>query len=103
MKRMRVAQMRNRSRRWAPYALLLFVAVGFFWMTGYDALSELTDSWRKEEELEQAVRQLEEENNRIEVAIEELAPGGKAVERIARQDLGWAKPNEIVVKIPEKK
>ena len=103
MKRMRAAEMRNRSRRWAPYALLLVVAMGFFWMTGYDALSELTDSWRTEDELEQAVRRLEEENERIEATIKELAPGGKAVERIARQDLGWAKPNEIVVKIPEKK
>ena len=103
MKRMPAAEKRSRSRRWAPVALALLVAVGFFWMTGYDALSELTDSWRTEDELEQAVRQLEEENKRIEAAIKDLAPGGKAVERIARQDLGWAKPNEIVVKIPDKK
>jgi cell division protein FtsB len=90
-------------RRWAYYALLSLTAAGFFWITGYDALTELTDSWGKERQIEQAIQQIEAENHRIEGAIEELAPEGKAVERIARQDLGWAKRGEIVVKIPEKR
>lgn len=84
------------------YGLLLVGPLGFFWLTGYDALSELTDSWEEENQMEQAIRRLELENEQLDAAIKELAPGGKAVERIARQDLGWAKPGEIVVKIPEK-
>ena len=52
--------------------------------------------------MEESVRELEDENGRIETAIKELAPDGKAVEQIARQDLGYAKPGEIVVKIPDK-
>ena len=84
------------------YGLLLLGAIGFFWLTGYDALVELTNSWEKENQLEQEILRLEFENERVDAAIKELAPYGKAVERIARQDLGWAKPGEIVVKIPEK-
>jgi len=92
-----------RTRRWGYYAVLILTAVCFFWLTGYDALAELTDSWREEREMEQAIQQLEEKNQRLEAVIQELAPGGKAVERIARQELGMAKGDEIVVKIPEKK
>ncbi len=84
------------------FGLLLLGGIGFFWLTGYDALVELTDSWEKENQLEQEILRLELENERVDAAIKELAPDGKAVERIARQDLGWAKPGEIVVKIPEK-
>lgn len=90
-------------RRWAYYALLAVAGGGFFWLTRYDALAELTDSWRKEAELNQAIHRLEEDNHRLEAAIEDLAPDGKAVERIVREDLGWAKRGEIVVKIPDKK
>lgn len=93
---------RNKARRWLRFGLLLLGFLGFFWLSGYEALVDLTDSWDKESQMEEAVRQLEDENDRIETAIKELAPGGKAVEQIARQDLGWAKPGEIVVKIPDK-
>lgn len=84
------------------YGLLLLGVTGFFWLTGHDALGELTDSWEKEKQMEQAIRRLELENQQLEATIKELAPDGQAVERIAREDLGWAKPGEIVVKIPEK-
>jgi cell division protein FtsB len=90
-------------RRWASYGLIFVAVAGLVWLSGYDALAELTDSWRKESEMQQAIEKLERENQRIEAAIGELAPEGKAVERIARQELGWAKRDEIVVKIPEKK
>jgi len=83
--------------------LILLGIVGFFWLTGYDALIDLTESWDKEAQIEQAIHQIEQENEQIEGAIKELAPNGKAVEQIARQELGWAKHGEIVVKIPEKK
>lgn len=93
---------RDKVRRWLPLGLLLLGFLGFFWLNGYEALVDLNDSWEKESQMEEAVRQLEDENARIETAIKELAPDGKAVEQIARQDLGYAKPGEIVVKIPDK-
>lgn len=93
----------SRIRRWAYYALLFVAVAGLFWLPGYDALGELTDSWQKENEMEQAIEKLKQENDRIEAAIGDLGHEGKAVERIAREELGWAKRDEIVVKIPEKK
>ena len=95
-------QQRSRVRRWLPLGLLLLGFFGFFWLNGYQALVDLNDSWEQESQMEEAIRQIEDENGRIETAIKELAPDGKAVEQIARQDLGYAKRDEIVVKIPDK-
>ena len=91
------------SRRRLLYVVLLVAAAAFFRFAGYDGLIELRQSWQQERELESDLQQLQEENLRIEDGIEELSPDGAAIERIARQDLGWAKPGEIVIKIPEKK
>ena len=91
------------SRRRLLYVGLLLAAAAFFRFAGYDGLMELRESWRTERQLESELQQLREENLRIEGGIEELAPDGAAIERIARQDLGWAKPGEIVIKIPGKK
>ncbi len=91
------------GRRRLLYAGLLVGAAAFFRFAGYDGLMELRQSWRQESDLQHELQQLQEENAGIENGIKDLAPDGAAIERIARQDLGWAKPGEIVIKIPEKK
>ena len=91
------------NRRGLLYVGLLVAAAAFFRFAGYDGLMELRSSWREERELQQELQRLRDENVSIEDGIEDLSPDGAAIERIARQDLGWAKPGEIVIKIPEKK
>ena len=94
---------RSTNGRRLLYAAILVAVVAFFRIAGYDGLIDLRQSWQQERELESEVQQLRDENGRIEDGIEELSPDGPAIERIARQELGWAKHGEIVIKIPEKK
>jgi cell division protein FtsB len=63
----------------------------------------LRDVWMQEAEMRKKIEELRQVNARFEGEIKELSPGGDVVERIARQDLGWAEPGEIVIKVPEKK
>jgi len=83
--------------------LLLLGALVLFKFSGYEVVSGLRDVWKQEAEMRQKIEALREENARIEAEIKELSPGGNEVERIARQELGWAEPGEIVIKVPEKK
>lgn len=91
------------SRRWLRYLLVVFGALVFYQFSGFKVWSDLRDVWRQEAEVQQQIDALREENARIEAEIKELSPGGDEVERIARQELGWAEPGEIVIKVPEKK
>jgi cell division protein FtsB len=91
------------SRRWPRYLLLLLGALVLFKFSGYEVVGGLRDVWKQEAEMRQKIEELRQENARIEGEIKELSPGGDEVERIARQELGWAEPGEIVIKVPEKK
>ncbi len=91
------------GRRWPRYLLLLFGALVLYQFSGYQVLRDLRDVWKQEAEARQKIEALREENARIEAEIKDLSPGGDEVERIARQELGWAEPGEIVIKVPEKK
>ncbi len=64
---------------------------------------DLQAAWRQETELETQVEELTKQNREIEQEIEDLAPGGPGIEKRARQDLGWSKEGEIVIRIPDKK
>ena len=100
MKQMRWGR---KVRRRLLYVALFVGAVAFFRFAGYDGLMQLRQSWRQETELEGGLQRLQQENAQIEAGIKDLSADGPAIERIARQELGWAKPGEIVIKIPEKK
>jgi len=89
--------------RWRRLLLALVAALALYQLSSYEVAGNLIDVWQEEDQVRQQIEALREENARIESAIEELSPEGSGVERIARQELGWAKPGEIVIKIPEKK
>ena len=57
----------------------------------------------QEAALEEEVMLLMEENEALEREIEALEPGNFGIEKRAREQLGWSKPGEIVVHIPEKR
>jgi len=52
-------------------------------------------------QLQQEIRRLQEENRRVAEEIEALKTDPKTVERIAREEMGLAKPNELVFRLPE--
>jgi cell division protein FtsB len=91
-----------KRRGWRWYFLLFLAAFALTQLSGLRTLAELTAKWRQERDIEQRIDTLLKENSRIEKTIHDLSPDGQAIEQIARQELGWAKAGEIVVKIPEK-
>jgi cell division protein FtsL len=53
--------------------------------------------------LDQQIKQLEAENKKLEAEAAALSRDPKAVERVAREKLGWAKPDERIYKFEQPK
>ena len=94
---------RLRRSKLATAIAIGFAALVFVQLSGYQRWKKLFDAWDHEAELREKVETLEKENKEIEQTIHELAPGGTEVERIAREKIGLARPNERVVVLPGKK
>lgn len=75
------------------------VAVGFWYLP----LINQNERMRKEIlRLETQIKQEEEISKQLRAAVESLSKDPKAVERLAREKLGYAKPGETVVRFEEK-
>jgi len=60
--------------------------------------------WRVEEDfkaLHLKIKALERENSELERQIEELLSGREATERIAREELGFSRPGEVIYLFPK--
>lgn len=90
------------GRGWILYLLLGCGLFLWFQRSGIPTVVELKNAWNQERVREQKIQALQEENDRIEQSIKELAPEGREVEKLARQELGLAKPGQTVIKIPDK-
>lgn len=74
------------------------VAVGFWYLP----LIQQNERMRKEIfKLETQIKQEEETSRHLRATIESLNKDPKAVERLAREKLGYARPNETVVRFEE--
>jgi cell division protein FtsB len=51
--------------------------------------------------IQSEVSQLAAENDRLDAEVKALLTEPKAVERIAREDLGFVKPDEVVIRLPK--
>ena len=91
-----------RKRTWAALIVVTVAAVGWFHYSGYRTFHDLSAIWNQELELETQVEELKRRNAALEDEIKDLAPGGPGIEKRAREDLGWSRPDEIVIRIPEK-
>lgn len=91
-------EMISRHRRWLAMLVILLFAVYFMVTFGEQALraqqleAEVTQQ-------RQAIAQIEEENEQLAAELEGLESTGYQayVERIARRDLGLARPGDTVV------
>ncbi len=90
------------NRHWLLFGALCCAVLIWLVRSGLPTLVELRQVWIQERTREQKIEALQEENARLEKYIRQLKSDGTEVEKIARQELGWARPGEIVVKIPEK-
>ena len=90
------------GRRWILYAVGGLVVGLWFQQSGLETVVELRNAWRQERSREQKIQAIRDENDHIEASIRELGPNGAGVEKLARQELGLAKPGQTVIKIPDK-
>lgn len=95
-------QTKGQRRKLILLGLCLVGVLAWFQTSGLRAVIELRASWGREEAISSEISRLREQNGELEKEIGELESDGVAVERIARQKLGWAEDGEIVIKIPEK-
>ena len=97
---------RHRTSPWTVWIYgLPAVALlgGLLHAFGYGPFQPLAESIKREAELEQSITELKEENESLTEDVNSLMPGEFGIEKRAREQLGWSKPGEIIVHIPDKR
>ena len=101
------APLRSRLSPWAVWLLgvpfvMLPLFLGLF-LLGQNPIRPLMDALDNEERLEQQIEKLEQQNADLQRDVNALGPGEFGIEKRARERLGWSKPGEIVIHIPDKR
>lgn len=98
------------DRKWSsPWTIWLYgvpaVALlgGLLHTAGLGPFQSLTETLEREAELEETIIQLKQENEDLEEDVNSLQRDGFGIEKRAREQLGWSKPGEIIVHIPDKR
>ncbi len=94
-------KMKGWTVRYARYVLALFVVVllvhDVFGTHGYLAMR------RKQQEIQKVktdLDRLNKENAGLEQDVKSLKTDPQAIEKIAREELGQARPGEVIIKLP---
>ena len=85
-----------RRKAWAVASLLALVALVVGSLFGDRGMLQLFAQRRKAELLQRELMELREENLRLGAEIHSLRGDPRAIERIAREELGLARPGETV-------
>jgi cell division protein FtsB len=92
---------KNLARHYAPPLLAVFVAVLFvhdvFGTHGFLAMH------RKQQEIQKVksdLDRLSKENTTLELDVKNLKTDAHTIEKIAREELGQARPGEVIIKLP---
>ena len=84
-------------RRYATYALIVVCVVLLVHeILGAHGFLALRQERKEIESLQQQIRQLEDENAQLDKRIKELQSNPKAIERMAREGMGLARPGELI-------
>ena len=98
---------RSRISPWAVWLMgVPFVMVPLFvglYLLGHNPIRPLMQALENEEKLELQIEELEQENTDLQQDVNALGPGQFGIEKRARERLGWSKPGEIVIHVPDKK
>ena len=98
-KRQRRAAWLPRAARYILGALLLLVFMnGVFGENGYLATRRARSD---AERLRKEIQQLNEENRQLAGDVRALKTDPAAVERVAREEMGLARPGELVFRLPD--
>ena len=94
-----VAFLRRRGTVLLGVALFLLLVHDVF---GDNGLLAMRRAQKEVEKLQQDIQQLNEENTRLAEQVKALKTDPRIIERIARDELGLAKPGELIFKLPPK-
>jgi cell division protein FtsB len=100
--RHRESPWRARLRRAAPYAggalIVLVLMHTIFGPYGYLSMRR---SERQIEQLRREIDRLDRENQQLSGEIRALQSDPSAVEKVAREDMGLARPGELIFRLPD--
>lgn len=84
-----------------PFVMLpLFVGL---YLLGQNPIEPLIEALANEDRLELQIEELKQENSELQQDIDALGPGQFGIEKRARERLGWSKPGEVVIHVPDKR
>jgi cell division protein FtsB len=96
-----MSETRSSARHYVPHLLAVFVAVLFlhdvFGTHGFVAMH------RKQQEIQKVkadLDRLNKENSDLEQDVKNLKTDPHTIEKIAREELGQARPGEVIIKLP---
>jgi len=84
------------------WVLLLLLLLGFA-LFGERGVLRLVKTYNQRQELQLQVEQLQQENARLRQEITALKEDRSTIERIARQELGMVREDEIIFQFPGQK
>lgn len=76
---------------------------GILHLNGLGPFQSLKQGLDAEATLKEEIGTLRTENDDLESEIDSLGTGQFGIEKRAREDLGWSKPGEIVIHLPDKR
>jgi len=91
-----------RRRAWILGTALAVTALAVGSVFGDRGVLNLVEKRRQVEELRQQLNQLRTENARLSGEIAELRTSSRTIERLAREQLGYARPDETVFLIRDR-
>jgi cell division protein FtsB len=91
-------------RRYATYLLVVVcIALLVHEIMGAHGFMALRQEKREIDSLREQIRQLKDENAQLDKRIKELQSDPKAIERLAREGMGLARPRELIFTgVPQK-
>ena len=98
-----------RRKRISPWAVWIYglplaaVLAGILHFLGHGPFRPVAQTLSTEAELEREVESLRDENASLQQEIDDLMPGQFGIEKRAREQLGWSKPGEFIVHLPDKR
>jgi cell division protein FtsB len=94
-----LAFLRRRGSVLLGFALFALLVHDIFGDHGFLAMRR---AQKEVEQLQQEIQELNEENARLAEQVKALKTDPRIIERIARDELGLAKPGELIFKLPPK-
>ena len=92
------AYLRKNARRILGLALFALLVHDIFGAHGFIAMRR---TQKEIEQIREQIGKLNSDNKSLSSQVNSLKTDPKAIERIAREDMGLARPGEIIYKLPD--